>query len=271
MATFLHEFVNDIEQKWKEIDILIEAAANANKNKNKNNDLYNALCRSITVLCVAHFEGFIKDCLKSLINDLNRNMRFCDLPSSIKRTYCKKYLGSNLKSEDKQYDKRMDLLIRKFDEIDAKISYEPFYSPTNKNPNSHILKTVLINIGINDIYSCLHESDFEIIFSSESKEIYEILKKLKQKTLSGIGNFPYTFADDLYNLKEKKNKNIRTLWEEFIYVFNDKRHDVAHGNNFNNSLDIKDLETNKLKIMIIELCFIIVICSFITKKSGSRK
>lgn len=262
MATFLHEFVNDIQRKWKEIDILIgEAKVNININEN----LYNALCRSITVLSVAHFEGFVKDCLKSLINDLNRNMHFCDLPLSIKRTYCKKYLGSGLQNEDKLYYRRMDSLIKKFDEADAAISYEPFYFPTNKNPNPHILKTVLTNLGVNDIYSYLHESDFEIIFSSEYKEIYEKFNHLKLHTLAGTCIFPYTFADDIYNLKHKNIKNAKTLWEEFIDEFNMKRHDVAHGNNFDNSLDINDLEVNKLKIMIIELCFIIVICSFITR------
>lgn len=264
MSTFLYEFVDNIQTQWKEIDVLIEEAE---KSKNSKTDLYDALCRSITVISVAHFDGFLKDFLKALVCDLNKHVHFRDLPKSIKRTYCKNYFLDNTKSKsnDKSYENKMNLLIEKFSELECPLSYEPYFL-LNKNPTSHNLKTVFENLGIDNIFSNLYNSDCEVIFSCEYKEILSLFTDLKKETLKGLKQFPYDFNENIYNLKSKKNEKVKTLWEEFIEEFNKSRHEVAHGNIFENRVDIKQLAINKLKIMIIELCLTIITCNFISKK-----
>ncbi|EIM4665444.1 hypothetical protein LM945_005336, partial [Escherichia coli] len=57
MATFIADYLDTVDLQWKEVDILVNEAIRV---QNLNEELYNALCRSITVLIVAHMEGFVK-------------------------------------------------------------------------------------------------------------------------------------------------------------------------------------------------------------------
>lgn len=90
MSTFLKEYLNQLEEQWTEVDVLITAASKCEEN---DKELFNAMCRSTSVLIVAHMEGFIKDLTKNLIRDLNANKEFSELPKAIQITSCKGYLG----------------------------------------------------------------------------------------------------------------------------------------------------------------------------------
>ena len=100
MTTFLKDFVSTNEDKWEEIDLLIKTAQDI---QDEDEKLYNAICRSLTVLLVAHLEGFTKDIVKCFIQDLNRNCGFSELPIAVKRTYCKKYLGNKPDGKGKSF------------------------------------------------------------------------------------------------------------------------------------------------------------------------
>ncbi|MCY7552890.1 MAE_28990/MAE_18760 family HEPN-like nuclease, partial [Bacillus safensis] len=82
------EFLNLSEERWNEIDLLIGQII-INK---ENEEIYNVLCRSTVVLLVAHLEGYIKEAASALIDDLNYNVHFEDLPTSIKKTYVSSFL-----------------------------------------------------------------------------------------------------------------------------------------------------------------------------------
>ncbi len=110
MATFLSDFVQSLENNWEEVDTLL---LHAEEVKDINLKLYNALCRSVTILIVAHLEGFIKDLIKNIVQDINRNCEFSNIPEALKRTYCKSYLGSNLDNKDKSYEAKIKKLIEK--------------------------------------------------------------------------------------------------------------------------------------------------------------
>jgi len=130
MATFLNDYIHGVDEKWQEIDILIN---NAKRIEDNDENLYNAICRSITVLLVAHLEGFAKDLVKNVIRDLNQYCDFSALPAAIKRTYCTKYLGNNYE-KNRNYEKYMSKLIEKFEQTNCRISDEPFFYSKNKNP-----------------------------------------------------------------------------------------------------------------------------------------
>jgi len=84
MSTNLVTLLEKLDRQWKEVDQLID---NAKENRANNEDLYNALCRSISILIVSHLEGFTKELVKNIIFDLSEGFSFREMPSAIKKTY----------------------------------------------------------------------------------------------------------------------------------------------------------------------------------------
>jgi len=256
MSTFLLDFTEALNSNWEEIDVLLDTAEPV---KDSNISLYNVLCRSATVLMIAHFEGFTKDLIKSLIRDINDNCVFSEIPIAIKRTYCKKYIGNNVDKSDKKYNEKINKLIEKFNDIGGDISYEPFLFPVNKNPNAYILNTIFKNAGIDNIFSCLHESDLEQVFFSDSiNDLNSNLESIKLAVKNIVSSYPYCIEDEKYGLNKKSCPN-NTIWEVFIEEINKKRHAIAHGNEFNNSDDINELKKRKIKIMLLQQLLILII------------
>ena len=262
MSTFLHDFVNQIDEKWSEVDLLISKAKEVQE---ENQSLYNALCRSVTVLIVAHLEGFTQDLVKSIVHDLNRELSFDQLPTAIKRTYCFNYLGRNFGSNDKKFEQKISKLIDKFDEVNCEISQEPFLSAVNRNPNPEIIHTIFKNFGIEDVFALLHESDLDNVFSdtiSVTKAKIEILKnEIKDEILS----FPYTFDKSKYNLVKSAYQQ-NTMWQEFLDQINQKRHLVAHGSEFENLDDAAELEERKAKVVLLQFGLIGILSNVIVSK-----
>lgn len=250
MSSFLYDFVNLLDAKWDEVDILINEAKTI---RESNERLYNAICRSLTVLIVAHLEGFAKDLVRNVVKDLNSETKFEDLPVTIKRTYCKKYLGSNLDKEDKNHNERINKLINKFEQINCDISDEPFFYPVNKNPNPVVISNVFANFGIEKVFWCLYKSELENVFSESVNEIKQRIVTLKDDLKLSVKRFPYSFDVDKYGLSHKKCPTNQTLWQEFIEDINRRRHNVAHGNNFENVDDILSLEVRKDNVVLLEL------------------
>lgn len=262
MPTFLHDFVNQVDEKWSEVDLLISKAKEIQK---ETPSLYNALCRSTTVLIVAHLEGFIKDLAKSIIHDLNKELRFDQLPTAIKRTYCFNYLGRNLDSSDKKYEKKITKLIDKFDEVDCNISHEPFFFAVNRNPNPDVIHTIFRNFGIENVFELLHESDLDNVFSDSINVTKAKIETLKKEIKDEILSFPYTFDKSKYNLI-KTSYQQRTMWQEFLDQINQKRHVVAHGSEFGNLDDAAELEERKTKVVLLQLGLIGILTDFIVSE-----
>lgn len=260
MSTFLYDFVCQLDAKWKEVDLLISKAKTI---KNGEQELHNAICRSVTVLIVAHLEGFIKDLAKCIVSDLNNKITFSQLPDSIKRTYCKKYLGNN--SDSKEYDRNMNKLMDKFDELNCKLSYEPFLFSANKNPNPNVVETIFKNFGINNIFIYLHDSELDNVFSESNQSIKKRISLMQIDIKKEVKEFPYTFDKSKYLLDKSSSKgNNRTLWQEFLDQINQKRHSVAHGNEFENADDASVLEDRKDRVVLFQLGLIGILSSHIT-------
>lgn len=261
MASFLTDYLDSLDEKWNEIDIILELAKHY---KDNDNNLYNALCRSATVLMVGHLEGFTRDLVKSIINDISDNCDFIEMPSIIKRIYTFKYLGLvNGEIEfSKQDNKRIEVLKNKFEELNPDIEYEPFlYS--DKNPKPNLIKKAYKNLGIENIFAHLHESKYEDIFEGLPLDSFkEIILEKKEEIKTTTSNYPYTSSLDNSNLKSKTlQKNRTTLWEDFLSNIVEKRNKIAHGNNFNNSDDVDELEYNKNKIVYLQLAIVEVVAS----------
>ena len=73
MSTFVHYLTDSSEERWQEVNLLIDQASDK---EGVDKPLYNALCRAIVVLIVAHFEGFMKELARSIVQDINQFSTF---------------------------------------------------------------------------------------------------------------------------------------------------------------------------------------------------
>lgn len=264
MSTFLYEFVKHLDDNWHEVDLLIQEATKIEKS---NNSLYNALCRSITVLVVAHLEGFTKEVAKAVVRDFDSNCIFKDLPPALQRTYCKKYIGLNIDNRDKSYEKKISSLISKFIDVESRISVEPFLLSTNKNPNPSTIETIFQNFGVSNVFAHLHESELDRVFSEPNKRIKDYINEQKLHILKASSSFPYSCSLSRIDLEKSLGKiPRRTLWEEFLDQVNKKRHRVAHGNAFDNLDGVSLLEERKDKIVYLQLGLIELLAGSLSKQ-----
>jgi hypothetical protein len=159
----------------------------------------------------------------------------------------------NLDKDDKNHNERINKLINKFEQINCDISDEPFLYPVNKNPNPVVISNVFANFGIENVFWCLYKSELENVFSESVNEIKQRIVTLKDDLRPSVKQFPYSFDVDKYGLFHKKCPVNQTLWQEFIEDINRRRHNVAHGNNFENVDDILSLEARKDNVVLLEL------------------
>lgn len=261
MSTFLQEYISSLEGRWKEVDVIIERAKAI---KDDDYTFYNAICRSASILIVAHLEGFVKDLAKCVVGDLNRSGSFVNFPVAIKRTYCSKYLGAVSDKDPKAYYKKLDALIQKLDEFDCKITHEPFLFPKNKNPSAQMLGTVFENFGISNVFGYLHNSKVDDVFAMSISEIKEKNFELKAAISSAAENYPYVVSLEDLDFDKRTPKG-KTLWEEFIEQINQRRHSVAHGSDFDNADDVSELELRKAKVELLQFALTILLAGSICK------
>lgn len=263
MATYLADFVQQLDEKWREIDILLEEAES--KEKSGQEDAYNALCRSVTVLIVAHLEGFVKGLAKSVIRDLGKGLRFCDLPESVKRTYAASYVDDG--ESNKANEAKTKALIEKFSDIDAGISYEPFVFSSNKNPKPSVVAKIFDNFGVNSVFGYIDGSAMNEVFAASGAEIKSKIRHSKIHIEEAVQDFPYScHCDRLRLYKGAPNKSGRSLWEAFIDEINQKRHEVAHGNEFGNSESLSVLSERKDKVVYLQLGLVELLASVLISK-----
>jgi len=253
MSTYLLDFVEQLDEKWKEVDILLIEAI---KHEESNSSLYNAICRSITVLIVAHLEGFTKDLVKAVIKDINQQSKFGQLSIAMQRTYCRKYIGE-ITEKSGSNDFKIKQLVTKFSDIECGISHEPFLSSSNKNPKPSVIHNIFENFGIMDVFNTLSGSIVDEIFSDSGRLIENKIVESKKYVTENVNSFPYACTLERLDLPDNTNKpkqkKQRTLWQSFLDDINQQRHEVAHGNNFENGESVRALKTRKNKVVYFQL------------------
>ncbi|MEO4110893.1 MAE_28990/MAE_18760 family HEPN-like nuclease [Acinetobacter pittii] len=257
--TFINFLLSDLDSRWNEISILLQSAKDHEKS---NQVLHDAICRSVSVLMVARFEGFYKDLIKNFIEDIKINKKFCDLSSAIQRNYCSIFIDP--KSHSNTQNRVTELLIQKFNEVDIVITYEPFLFNRNENPKPQIIETIFDNIGIKKIFEILESSEYENIFQEENSSIEERITRFTEMLDTYSFNFPYAYEDTFFNMKPTSNRKgkSRTLWEEFLDEINRRRHGIAHGSDLGNGHSVESLILTKNKIRCLELALIHVVIEF---------
>lgn len=248
-------YIESLSSSWREVEILYQEAL---ANFDKNPAVYNALCRSITVLIVANLEGFLKEVSKALVNDI-ATVPFSLLPQNIKRQHCTIFLGPILKT--KEYNLRVKKLIEEFEKYpEYKISNLAFLHGNN-NPKSSIIEIYADCFGCSNIFKELRGSviDNRVFSGATNKTLRRVYCALGWLLKRKLKNFPYNIDENFLKL-EKIDCKEKGLWELFIEKINMHRHGIVHGNEFANNTNHNELEEDILKTKIFQLAFIAVVC-----------
>lgn len=246
MTTNLKNFINETKERWIELDILIEKAKAVEEVDPK---FYEVLCRSSTVLILAHLEGFYKGLVKSIIDDLNDYLTFKYIPKKIRLSLLGHYC-----EDERKANNLLDNLL--FDQS-IKLETTPFLPEKNKNLSVEVIDYIFSQLGFDK--GTFHKLDVPKIqecFELETRELKEKKELFFSIIDSDCSQFPYTI--DLYThqlLKEKKDrtKNPKNcFWHTFIDSVNMQRHHIAHGEIFNNTTSVHEFEKNRLKAEIVQ-------------------
>ncbi|MEK9497304.1 HEPN domain-containing protein [Photorhabdus sp. P32] len=255
MRTFTVDYLSKLNAQWREIDYIIDLA---DKHIHSHIDTYNSLCRSAMVLCVSHMENFYKELVKNFISDIEI-MDFKLLPDAMKRQFCRKFIGYD---ESRENNEKIVSLIKELEQHgNFKLSYDAFLPNKNKNPKPSIIESICDNLGTKKIFKQLNGTIFDNVFSMTDKEIerFEKIIDIAAKKRLSKQNKLDTFA--LIRKTQSTQSQDRSLWESFFDNINTKRHDIAHGNVFDNSTSTLELRTIKNKCKIFQKICIFIIFS----------
>lgn len=259
--TFVFSRLDSIEKRFQEVDLLLKFA----EENQKDDKIYPTFCRSAHIILVAHFEGAIKEICKDVIDDINYNSTFDNVPAKIFATYCEYFLvkeNNNKFSHDGTNNLR-EKLIYAFGNSRANLRVEPFLLAVDRNLAPAIIETILKRFGLKHFFWSLNNSDLDVVFEDAKTEIEVLKDSLRKHICENIIKYPYTVSNNIYNpdpdiLGQKSQK---TLWEEFIDDFLKERHSIVHGQKLHNPYDHENLHKAKIKIEILIYVFIINLCS----------
>lgn len=261
MNTFIKEYLGQLETQWKEVDVLIALAIKSEGNNDQES--FNAICRSASVLIVAHMEGFVKDLTKNLIKDLNANREFSELPRAIQSTCCQGYLGFDQKAIPKYQDSLNDMIRHLSECTGYDVPPEPFLFDKNSNPKPNTIQVVFKRLGHSDVFKSLHNSLFDDAFESDSR-LKRLLVVAQYFVEKGASEFPFKVSMGKFNLTNSKYSG-RTLWQEFLDEINNVRHAIAHGNTFSNKEDIAAIKSKRNKAKLLQLILVYIACCLVIK------
>jgi len=252
MNSFVAEGFDLFTERMDELNTLL---IEAEKHEEGQTRLYFSLCRSIAVLAVSHFEGYLKDLVKNILADFNTNSCFRDANNHMKYTYCKKFILP-LDTGKENIGKLKELLIV-FEELNAKFQ-EGAFLKDNKNPKESLINGIAKNFGEENLFEKLNNSDTVYVFSNTDNENKLLRDTIKLRLFDSIKTFPYKRADSILSIDLSRPSKDK-LWEDFIQNFLKERHMIAHGD-MHHSSSHKAIYSAILRIEILLSSITYLLC-----------
>lgn len=250
MSTSLFETCVAIEDRCTEVLLLIDQSSIAIELGNEA--LYNALCRSTSILLASHLEGFLKECIRSIILDFNFHVpEFKDMPSAMRWTFCRK-IAYFEGTPEKEIIERTKQLMTFFDKNSVPLEFDAFtYKETNnKNPSNSFIESSFDKIGVSKILNLFSTTLPSDIFQNDPAKEYFINRQLK-RCRSNIYSFPYKQSpSNIIGLPEQRPTT--TIWHTFIEEIMSRRHKIAHGDTTENITTHTKLygDVKKLRVLL---------------------
>jgi hypothetical protein len=268
MTTAAFEASSSIVVRMQELRILLNEAK---KYERKNTPLYDALCRSSSVLLASHLEGFVKDITKSVRNDLNYNLKeFKRMPVALKREFVKKMSSYEGVSQN-DLDSRARQIMAFFDDNHVPIDFEAFARKEidGKNPSVKNIEQPFSKFGVNNVLSALDSSYFLQVFEGSPAKTHILLREMK-RCRSTLHSWPYRIIDEKRFLGKKpagaKKASQQSLWVTFIEEIVTRRHKIAHGESLLNLASSQELEVEVDKVEILMSGLLYYFCGSICKQ-----
>lgn len=256
MLTFVNLSLTSLNTRLKEIDLILKEAQ---KISETNQDLYNALCRSAQILLSAHFEGYLKELVKSAVDDINHFSNFKSANFDLKKRFCEYFISPSKdeKNSKKTFEKVKEL-IEILDTLDTKFKREHFYSD-NSNPKESVLEKIAGQFGIENFFKKLQKSNLDIVFSNTNSDNSTLCETIKKHLLESTEKYPYEIDKSILEIDESKPDS-DNLWSTFLSNLLKRRHDIAHGREIENSVGHEIIDSDKTKIEILAYIFTVYIC-----------
>ncbi|WP_220720265.1 HEPN domain-containing protein [Agarivorans litoreus] len=258
MPTFLQELIATTDTRWKEVELLIEEA----DKHDAGSDMYDSLCRSTSILMISHMEGFIKGLVKSLVDDLNRHLSFSEFPVPAKEAVAASYYSAAM-SDEKDFRKFQASLIQTLEgvsDFEANVDAFLFGGNSNKNPKPDMVSQALRKFGVRDVFKNLHGSSYEDVFESPraAKRRLSLLHRIVSRACDA---FPYSASLTKSSGLITSNYQGQTVWHEFLNNINSHRHQIVHGNTFENTTTVRDLRSTIINVRLFQLLVVYVVCA----------
>ena len=274
MSTFAQDVISSLEERWSEVESLITSAQNSSSEPR----LYDALCRSAVVLMVAHFEGFIKACIKGIVEDINKFSRFGSLPLPLKKTYCTRLVqAADEEKDNKHLYQRVIKLVSVLDSSDIKLDHSYFlvanqYGNDQNNPKPELIEKICANFGIERFFARINNSDLDIVFEDERTAVQDLNSRLVEHLREGCKTYPYNLDSAIFRVtldgkSTPKQQPLRTMWQSFLDEMHRQRHAIAHGTSLDNSSSPDEILLNVQKLRILQYVIMVILCenSFLPK------
>lgn len=248
MNTAAFETAKTIPLRMTEMRTLV---GKAHYYKEKDEGLYDALCRSASVLLVSHIEGFLNDLVSSICIDLNYFVNdFALMPESIKRYFVYK-LSFFEGVPSKDIDKRVRVLMEFFEENSVPVNFGLVAAgeQSGRNPSVKSIDKYFEPIGINKIVSSLHTDFYQRAFEGSTSATYRLLRECKANR-SRVFSWPYSgFPEGEFKMPPRKGDPYAgsSLWVTFIEEILKRRHKIAHGSTMENNESSVSLERDIAK------------------------
>jgi len=266
MTTFARDLVDSLDARWYEINLLIAEA----ESRASDIDLYNAICRSVSVLMVAQFEGFMRDAAKAVLDDINEFSSFRQSPPALKQTFSRSFLEKEDGASGREFQSRVQRLIETFDGLEAKFTLDAFLvrdaQEYNKNPSPSVIDKITEKFGVRKFFNVINGSDLDGVFSDTASEVAKLKDRIKSHVVVGTESYPYALNSASFNIGvdagrlETAGGRSRTFWEDFLDNIMSKRHGIAHGSISDNPNSVEEIRSSLLKLEILQLAILMVVC-----------
>jgi hypothetical protein len=247
--------------RWREVDVLLNKAKD--EESKPNLDLHDVLCRAAVVLIAAHLEGFVRDCAKAVVDDINHFSTFKKTPNIVKRTFCSSFIVA----EGEESNARVEKLIQTFDTLETKLSPEPFLfhgkNDDQKNASPSVIERITRNFGVKKVFSLLAGSKLDDVFAGSALAADVIATELQNELSNAVLAFPYTVDVGKFGLDVRGTvaAKARTLWETFLDSLMKERHQIAHGSSQLNGSSVSEIRLIKAKVIVLQYGLMAVLCN----------
>ncbi|WP_404398533.1 HEPN domain-containing protein [Idiomarina loihiensis] len=270
MITQLQEAMHKLKPYRKEIDLLLDQAHECERKSQYK--LANAICRSVCVLKISHFEGFLKRVSNAVITDLNKNIPFSNLHEEIKRTNSRHFYKADAGGGYNENKVGINRLLDSFSEFNVDLIPEPFLANDSANPKPTAIQNLFSNFGVKEFFAIIDENNYlsEPFYVTNSQLKHE-LYKISRRVDSNVSKFPYGISKfPPVDRKATKKGRQKTLWEESLNEMNRMRHEVAHGTNFENERAAEALRSDYNKLLYLQYGILEFLSSWISKKGIAK-